>query len=256
MALYLDDLYLDYLNGSQMDTIVEKVIGLSLEIPDIDPVKKFIKPENVIPVFFAAEIDTSILRCLPHKRFEDLIVGFQIEIIYGRGTMMQNPFVTERILDEWEVSITELYDKSISNMERNSDYSIRPLYGLTEIGPLGEKPDIKKEDMIYFIYSGGASSVGAAAILSNTCRMELEQKIGGDYYIIPSSVREVLAVSVKNKKNARDFLALVLDNNKYTDTQDRLSDSIYVYDSITKEVSIAATKSEIMTKKNSKPYIR
>lgn len=256
LALYLDDLYLDFLNGSPMDTIVEKVIELSLEIPDINPVKKFLKPENVVPVFFAAGIDTSILKCLPHRKFEDLIVGFQIEIIYGRGIMMQNPFVTERILAEWELSITELYERSISNIERKSDCCISPLIGLTESGPLGKRPGIKQEDMIYFIHSGGASSVGAAAILSNECRMELKQKMGGDYYIVPSSVCEVLAFSVKGKKTAKELHDLLLKNNKSEEAQYILSDSIYLYDSITNEVSIAITKSEIMTKNYSKPYKR
>lgn len=256
LASYLDDLYLDFLRGSQMDTIVESVIELSLEIPDLDPVKKFIKPENVVPVFFAAGVDKSILKCLPHKKFEDLIVGFQIEMIYGRGIMMQNPFVTERILAEWDLNITELYNMSISNIERNSDYYIKPLFGLTEDGPLGERPDIKQEDMVYVISSGGASSLGAAAILSNACRAELEQKIGGDYYIVPSSVCEVLAISVKGKKTARDFLDLLLHNNKDAEAQDILSDKIYVYDSKAKEISIAATKSEILDRKNPKPYKR
>lgn len=256
LALYLEYLYSDFMNGNQMDTIVENVIEMSLEIPDIDPVKKFLTPENVVPVFFAAGIDTSILKCLPHRKFEDLIVGFQIEMIYGRGIMMQNPFVTERILAEWGLSITELYEMSISNIEKMSDYAISPLIGLTESGPLGRRPGIKQEDMIYFIHSGGASSVGAAAILSNACKKELEQKMGGDYYIVPSSVCEVLVFSIKGKETAEELLKLLLKNNKSEEAQYILSDSIYVYNSITKELSIATTKSEILAKKNLKPYRR
>ena len=61
---------------------------------------------------------------------------------------------------------------------------------------------------------------------------EAAEKLGGDYYILPSSVHEVLFLPQKGGEDYRELEMTVREiNDTQVAPQDRLSDKVYHYDS-------------------------
>lgn len=58
------------------------------------------------------------------------------------------------------------------------------------------------------------------------------EKIGGDFFILPSSIHEILLVPDDGQKGADELKAMVMDvNATQVSPEERLSDNVYHYDS-------------------------
>jgi hypothetical protein len=81
---------------------------------------------------------------------------------------------------------------------------------------------------------------GAAAL---TCRRALEQvheQLGEDYYILPSSTDELMVVRKSGGWDPRELEDIVRDINMEQEPErSQMSDHVYVYNGITKRVSLA-----------------
>lgn len=81
---------------------------------------------------------------------------------------------------------------------------------------------------------------GASSVLDEETLDALAKRMGGDYYLIPSSVHEFIAVS--DVLDAHHLLDMASDiNNTLVSPADVLGSSIYHYDSRTQKVSIATS---------------
>ena len=69
---------------------------------------------------------------------------------------------------------------------------------------------------------------------------ELSHKCDGNFYILPSSVHEVLVLSEKKAPCIKDLRDMVYEvNSTQVLPEEILSDNVYYYDKETKSISIA-----------------
>ena len=101
---------------------------------------------------------------------------------------------------------------------------------------LPEKPEM-------YVISNAAKINGAASVLYEEHLHLLSERVGTDLYILPSSVHEVLAVSVEfgtEFGTPEELSQMVQDvNNEQLDLADRLSNNVYHYDKDLRKISLA-----------------
>lgn len=83
-----------------------------------------------------------------------------------------------------------------------------------------------------FVLTNELKLNGAAAILDTDLMLEIFEKIG-EFYILPSSIHEVLIVPMSSNIHVNELKAMVKEaNDTQVSPEDRLSYSIYSYNSV------------------------
>ena len=87
-----------------------------------------------------------------------------------------------------------------------------------------------------YVITNGDKVNGSAQMLNEHLMDQASARIGGDFYIIPSSIHEVLAVPV-GRMEVDELEAMVRDvNSTQVAKEDKLSDTVYAFDSVNREV--------------------
>jgi Asp-tRNA(Asn)/Glu-tRNA(Gln) amidotransferase C subunit len=93
------------------------------------------------------------------------------------------------------------------------------------------------QDDIMYVISNETRINGASALLDNKIMDTVREKIGDDFFILPSSVHECLVVQAQDGMELRDLENMVKQvNETQVEPQDRLSDHVYQYDSRSHEL--------------------
>ena len=107
---------------------------------------------------------------------------------------------------------------------------------MTGIEVLGDIEDTDKEDMMY-ILSNRIRSHGAAAILYEGCLEGIGAILEENYYILPSSVHEVILVPESYAPGCGELTSLIREMNETQIVKDEmLSNHVYYYDSKEREL--------------------
>lgn len=79
---------------------------------------------------------------------------------------------------------------------------------------------------------------------------EIEEKLGGDFFVLPSSLHETIVVPDDGNMEYKALLAMVTEiNESEVDKQDKLTDQVYHYD-VTDKVFEKASRYEDREQKN------
>lgn len=136
--------------------------------------------------------------------------------------------VVPELLDKWGVDEDTVFEQAKSVQE-----NIRPLkFGcLPDI--LGLNVEESERDM--YLVSVKQNICGASAIFYDGVFDKLREVLG-DFYLIPSSINEFLAMAKAKVPDVKELACFVkFTNVANVDPRDRLSDSIYEYDFDKKE---------------------
>ncbi len=143
-------------------------------------------------------------------------------------------YVTDKIISTWGVDEEDLYNDSLKNLPlilpstlQTIGDVIRKMMPASEIGEM----DLFPVTDAFYVLSNERNCYGAASLLDSEKMAEISSLIGEGYYILPSSVHEVLLIPDAHMEP--DALAsMVHDVNMTTVSEtERLSNSIYRYDS-------------------------
>lgn len=198
-----------------------------------------------------------LLADIPHRRFLDLAVVYYLLIenhFIGTGTAL----VYRSLQKLWGVDEEILYQTARANTDRLLGYGITLMDQVIEellqkdlMRGLGENPlgcDYGEEDVEslarqirrslasgeaseMYVMSNDSKYYGAAALLNEErLRMFAEEK-GGSFYVIPSSVHEVILVPAGESLPKEELGALLREINMTEENgQEFLSDRIYYFD--------------------------
>ena len=98
----------------------------------------------------------------------------------------------------------------------------------------------EKDDNLYVATNNG-KEYGATAMLYPEVLKEGLEVLGDSFYIIPSSIHEVLLLKVDERNTPKELAELIkATNDNVLEKDDILSYKLYFYDKESKEVSIAA----------------
>lgn len=243
-TIYVDGLYREYLEGSPMEELVSEYIRRYEE--------SAMEAYPALPDFtdFGAVKDLVCLRLvnrgrnrenlkgMPHRDFLDLAVTYFIPVTL-EGTGEGRIAVTDRHFGLWGVDGDTLYRHALENTHRLLPVMLVPLEELVwEMTGIRPKEKTPASDM-HILYRGCRGNSTAAVLLDAPVLQKFAEE-HGDFYILPSSIFEVILVPAgPGPADAKYYSGMVRDVNRTSLSPDEiLSDNAYYYHAGTGEIEI------------------
>ena len=149
------------------------------------------------------------LSLVPHRRILDLAIIYQL-VFEGTDTTMGAAVVYQDHCRIWEVTEDILFQTAIASMIRRfppSLNSVEALIGLPELPVQSDFPHL-------FALTNSKAFFGASVIMYPGILRTAAKKLGGAYYILPSSMHEVLLLA-KDKDTDPSQLKEIAQHNGF-----------------------------------------
>lgn len=267
-TIYIDGLYKEAMSEREMQSVIEKLyqeIGKAETDNKID-LSGFIDfstaKEHLAFKLIHAEKNKEYLQHVPHRRFHNLAVVFYYTVqehpFYGNGMIV----IRDEHMKQWKVSTEELYQAAMNNMPilfpaviQNIEEVMKGLLktGIREevlhIRENENAAEIFSDDWInelltqmtdhfqtvndripMYVLTNRQKLQGAAVILYPGVLKKFAEEIKQDFYVLPSSIHEVILVPAKSVEDAGMLRDIVSDINRTQVAPDEiLADSVYFY---------------------------
>ena len=200
----------------------------ALEVIEPDQVKLFDAAwleEKLVLELVNKEKNLSLLKNNTYKEFMDLAAMLRWEMVCGNR--VGSAAISEQVVREWGRSVDELYDIALANCMKKYPARIEPLRNVLDEMSRGLLTDVDSP----FYYVGTERGVqGSIAILYPGVLKEIYEKMGEPYYIIPSSINELLALPVGAEDETGYLMDLIHEINSHMlDKTEVLTDALYRY---------------------------
>lgn len=224
-------------------------------VMDYDRVKK-----NLFMKLSAADKNADVLEHTPHITKEDLALTFHIMLDQGeKGTA--TTMITDKMMDAYGVDLEKLYQDALHNspviapaqIENMGEVLERMM--LEDMKAAGAPAEVIQEmekdlqetsrDNPMTVITNNRSTDGAAAIFYPGVMDQVGERLNGDYFILPSSVHEILVVPDDGNISFRELTDMVKEVNRtQVAPEDRLTDQVYHYDTADRIFEKAETFAE------------
>lgn len=252
-TIYIDDFYEKYIEGETLFDITSEIIEIrnihNME-NDID-VDFMLNYEQVCKKLGIKLINKNrnkeMLSTLPYVEFADMIIVFLViieEESIGRGAIL----IKNEIFDKWNISKERLYADAISNMMKkfppNKCDIIDMLIGMyrekhddgTDFAKeemkdyINEMENLRSDEKGMYVLTNSGRWYGASAMAYPQLLEEIGKSIGKDYFILPSSIHEVILVPCDEEVNYGQLSDMVKAvNENAVEVEEVLSDHAYRY---------------------------
>lgn len=257
--LYISHAYEEYQEGKEIDDLLSGMADnyievlsakeFGMEIPleglgEYDRIK-----DNIFCCLVNREGNKKRLMDKPYTPIEDLAVTYHIQI-KNEMNRLSSIAVTNKMMDLYGVDADTLHEQAVANMEKILPAIISPLRDLMmdsmmanfmneyhvsrevarEMAEMAIPEDVldNSSEMICITNVRGIN--GAACIVSPTVQQKVAEMVGGDYYVLPSSVHEVLVTPKNGDLSCGELKELVQSVNGSKVAEDEvLSDHVYEY---------------------------
>lgn len=254
--IYLESFFDQYQDGKDMGDILENIADIrqrsemsqgfdANQITDLDLVK-----DNIICKLVNADMNKDYLANKPHTMVEDLAVMYAVDLgSDGAGTGHMSAPITYHLLEQYGITTEELHDIAMQNLAESNiefktmrDVLVEMMFpdGFDESDPRAMMLPPEEEIPSMFVLTNEDKLNGAAAVLDPKTMEEISEKVGGDFYVLPSSLHEVIILPDSPDMDKATLENMVREiNDGQVAPEDRLSDNVYMYDSQEKELVLA-----------------
>ena len=245
-TIYIDQYLKDYQSDKMtIEEIVDEVIMANKEHKedltlDVKILKDFrcIKDKLAIKLI-NTEKNEELLKNVPHKDFLDLSIVYQIIM-----TVDMNGIGTVTINNNWlamyGITEDELHEAAVKNSQKRSHATIQSMFDvLFDMGMDIEEDDVPDVGMI--VVSNERKINGASVVVYEDTLDKIAKKYKmNKFYVLPSSIHEVLAVKFSDELDVDYLRSMVREINSNEVAPDEvLSDNVYIYNAETKEFVVA-----------------
>ncbi len=176
------------------------------------------------------EGNESMLEKIPHQDMVDMAVVYWLDFSMtedGRATAL----ITNGLLESYGISQEQLHRDAMEQAARKQPFEIKGMNELLAELMGGDAPmNIGRETM--YVATNSSRMFGASVIAYPDFMEAAAEKMGGDFYVLPSSVHETILVPDDGREIAAGLRAMVQDVNEVdVAPKERLSNEAYHYDS-------------------------
>lgn len=240
-TIYINQYYDDTRNLSVIVSEIVKVyeehrIDSNFNVSDITD---FDKAKERITYRLYSKANEELLKDRPHQEFADLAIAYAIKLGANSEGEMSVP-ITNQLMESWGVTQEELHDlaKQVSEptfkgMNETMVEIMLPQI-MEDMGLSEEEAKemiatmVPPEDTM-FVLSNTEKLNGATMMIDTEYLKGIEEKVG-EFYILPSSIHELLIVPKRGEITLNDLRTMVKEvNETQVAPQDRLSDSVYEF---------------------------
>lgn len=225
-TIYLEEFYQKYLKGQQVPDLADSICSIYQEIRvkktcdcqnlfDFNHVK-----EHIVYKLIRRDANEELLKQIPYEPFLDLAVVYYIQIDNTRFGSAAIQIRNEH-LRYWRVEKEEIRRLA----EKNTPW-IYPV-------------QIRQIVRFMYVATNEQCSLGAAVMRYPNFREKVRGMIRGDFYILPSSIHEVILVPESFGLEPERMQEMVKEINQTgVAPEEVLSDSVYYFDG--EEIRIVA----------------
>ncbi|MBO4678226.1 MAG: hypothetical protein J5626_01005 [Lachnospiraceae bacterium] len=245
----------DYSKGEKnYDELVDSVLDVCMQgiehTPDfnLDEFRDYdIMKERLSMEVVATARNAEMLEKIPHKEIEDMSVVFRF-VVDNSNDGVSSILITNDMLNSYGVSVDRLYNDAKTYAPELKPSEIK---GMADVLAEMMGIDVSELDREFI---GGADSIDTAMYVATTHDkthgagiiaypgfMEMAaEKVGGDFFLLPSSIHEVILVPDNGRMDYRELEKMVREvNETQVSPKEQLSDNVYYYDAKEKIFELA-----------------
>lgn len=239
MNINLNRSYEQMQSGASYDTVLDEAVNLATDhldagMPSVDVTKltDYAKAKQLLCVEVVGTArNAEMLAKVPHTDMEDLSMVYRVQL--GRDSRgIASVLVDNQMLEGYGVSREQLHEDALANAERMRPATIRTMREVLS-GSLNvtEEMLLPDEAPPMYVVTNEDCINGAAAVFYPGFMEVAAQMLKSDYFILPSSVNEVLLLPDDGMTSAAELSAMVsYINREQVLPAERLSDHVYHYD--------------------------
>jgi hypothetical protein len=246
-TIYVENYWQKYLDGCDEEHIVDMILLENREYSvdrdiDIDDFLDFGKMrDKVMYKLINFEMNRDFLDTVPMRRVLDLAVVYYYRVdaegLYGATCVIR-----KEDMERWKTDEEELWRLATVNTPRNEPANIRSMCEcLLEYCAMQIEEDPRFRDNAehvldmagispMYILSNTSQVFGAACILYPETMKDVSLRLGSDFYVLPSSVHEVILMPADKGYDSEDLSEMVREvNASDVMPHEILSDHVYRY---------------------------
>lgn len=242
--IYLDDEYDAYINGKSMESITSSIIAIRSECADdtdfdAGRLKSYEQVRESLSIrLVSSTMNRLTLKDMPHVDYVDMAVIFAVDIEssdMGKGQVV----IRNEHLKMWDKTVDRLYADALSNMIHKAPPLLKDMVSLLGemMGDrLNEDMDISRQydGCNMYVLTNQSKNFGAAVMVYPGVLKDVADILDGDYYVIPSSVHELIIIPVGDTEDkwdrSEELSEMVREiNDAQLSPEEVLSDHVYRY---------------------------
>ena len=256
-TIYMNDIYERYMNGESLKALMAETVHQYLGVIAVPP------PEITnMDLSFENIKDNLTLKIVEIKRNHEYLSevsyikmgnGFaavcDITLADGDGGQLRTT-VTRGLMGEMEYDMNELFSTAIESSQINAPAEMSSIRSqlLFEDEPnllegRGVISEDEKDNM--YVISNKECLYGAVTLYYPGIQDKIAERLGENYYVLPSSVNELLLIPESRAPEIREIASMVYEANEHLlEPKDVLSNNIFYYDKDSKRLE--TIKSEMI----------
>lgn len=169
---------------------------------------------------------------IPHKNVEDMALVYRFEeesSVYGSASIL----VTNEMLAVYDITADQLHEDAMKAAVQNRPAKLHNMNDVMRdmMGDMSGLVPMNEPSPLWVATVEGGQN-GAGVIQYPGFLNQAAEALGGDFYVLPSSVHEVLLVADDGSMEIRYLEEMVRSvNETEVSPAERLSDNVYHYDS-------------------------
>lgn len=231
-------------DGRPMSEIMREIAGIasrsmdkreligSLDYGDYESVKEYLSVTLI-----NGRDNRQMLSRMPHRQMEDLALILELKFPMEEG--VGSIKVSREMTEHWSVDTDALFSQAQANameteppsLQRIEDTMLVLSLGRDEAENLLENPAPEEVPSQLYVLSNLSKNKGAAVLSYPGVLEKADQLLPEGFYIVPSSVHELLIVPKSPEINPKELGEMVRAiNHAEVAKEDQLSDRVYEYD--------------------------
>lgn len=249
-TLYINDMYEKYSSTGDLQATLREAAEAMDEVFKEAPIPSLdmnTAKDNIIFQLVNTMQNEDMLKNLPHREFQDLSIIYRWVVgVDQKG--LSSTVINNNLAKSLGMGEEELFKAAAENTRRILPPVVQSMNEvIMEMFMADGMPKELAEQMIgeqepemtMWVISNERKIDGAASMLYEDKLHNLAEKVGTDLYILPSSVHEVIAVSVEMGE-PEELARMVSEvNMDQVDLSERLSNQVYHYDKDLRKITLA-----------------
>ncbi|MCC8068135.1 MAG: DUF5688 family protein, partial [Clostridiales bacterium] len=236
-AIYVNSFYQENLRESDIPAIAAQVLSIHQENKsatscDLSFYTDFEKSQrSIVCRLINYEKNRELLKTIPHRQILDLAIVYYYQMensVWGKSSIL----VRNSHIAMWQISNDDLHAMAMQNTRLLLPMHITTLGEMLSDLPDCPLPTPEEDPPSMYVLTNKDMCYGAINIVFDDILHAVSTRLGGDFYVLPSSIHEclLLPVSSWNDTEPQRLQEIVAEiNEKYIAAEEVLGNHVYRY---------------------------
>ena len=175
------------------------------------------------------EGNEGMLRTIPHHSIEDMEIVYRLRV-QDAEMGLASALVTNSMLGHYGITAEQLRQDAFASAVSHTPFEIKTMAEV--LNELMGAEIIPQDELPMYVASNKERIHGAGVIAYPEFMKEASKRLGGDFYVLPSSIHEVILIPDTPDVSVLELQGIVQSVNvEQVAPEERLNDHIYHYDS-------------------------